>query len=312
MLGAALEAGQCLTRDAVLEQLNAALGAELGEIVTVHRPRHTADDIEGQEAVKRRLSETLQRCEDARTAVSGIIVGGANGVGKTFVVEGVTTSAGWLMLKLSGIRDKWFGETDRKFERLALILRRFRRVVIYVPEARAVLGSVHRQEVHETERRLTGHIYNMMSDKSYRGRVVWILDTARPDEFDPDIQRRCPIQIALFDPEGDERKSFIAGLLRRNSLTVSDEELTKIVDLTGRFSASDFEVLVTLAKGDGKGVLEVLGYWEPPDISSERSFQALIAALHCTYKDLLPASLRERPRGEIAEAVRDHKILTGQ
>ena len=300
-----------LTRAAVLERVNEALVAELGDIVKIRRPSHTADDIIGRIPAKTRFSQTLKRCANPKTAIPVIVVPGSNGVGKTFLVEGMANSEGWVVLVLSGVRDKWFGETDRKFEKLALVLQRFRRVIIYVEEARATLGSVHREDVHETERRLTGYIISMMSNKAYLGRVLWVLDTARPDVLDPDFQRRAPIQIGIFDPEGEERTAYINELLRRNGLTTTDEELADILKRTEKYSASDLNTLVTLARGDGTSVLQVLEYWEAPDISIERNFQALVAMLHCTYKDLIPPSLQGKDREEIRRTVQEFKALRG-
>jgi hypothetical protein len=300
-----------LTRAAILDRVNEALVAELGDIVKIRRPTHTAADIIGRKTTVKQFLQTFNRCKDPKTAVSAIVVPGSNGVGKTFLVEGVANTDGWVVLALSGVRDKWFGETDRKFEKLALVLQRFRRVIIYVEEARATLGSVHRGDVHETERRLTGYIISMMSNKAYLGRVLWVLDTARPDGLDPDIQRRAPIGIGVFDPEGEERVAYIKELLSRNKLSATDVELAEIVKRTERYSASDLNTMVTLARGDGTSVLQVLEYWEAPDISVERHFQSLVAMLHCTYKDLIPPSLRGLDRGEVQKTVEEFKALRG-
>lgn len=299
-----------LTRASVLEQVNSALVAELGDMVQIRRPLHTADAIIGRTAAKRRLFETFKRCRDPKTAIPVIIVPGANGVGKTFLIEGCANTDGWTMMSLT-VRDKWFGETDRKFEKLSLVLRRFRRVIIYVEEAAASLGSVHRGDVHETEKRLTGNIIAMMSNKAYLGRVLWVLDTARPDVLDPDFKRRAKLQIALFDPEGDERVAYIRELLSRNGLSVTEDELTRIVERTKNYSPSDLDTLVTLARGDTTPVLDVLEYWEAADISSERFFQSIIALLNCTYKDLIPPSLKQLSREEAVQYVEKYKAMKG-
>jgi hypothetical protein len=58
-------------------------------------------------------------------------------------------------------------------------------------------------------------------------------------------------------------------------------------------------------------VLQVLEYWEAPDISVERAFQALVAMLHCTYKDLIPPSLQGKDREEVRKEVETFKALRG-
>ncbi len=46
----------------------------------------------------------------------------------------------------------------------------------------------------------------MMDDPSFLGKVLWGLMTSRPDEVDPDIKSRSPIQVPIFDLEGEERR----------------------------------------------------------------------------------------------------------
>ena len=62
-------------------------------------------------------------------------------------------------------------------------------------------------ETHSTERRLTGKIQAMMSDPRLRGRVIWLLMTARIHLLSPDIRRPGRVGdliIPVLDPEGGE------------------------------------------------------------------------------------------------------------
>ena len=59
---------------------------------------------------------------------------------------------------------------------------------------------------HDTERRLTGKIQAMMSDPKLRGRVVWLLMTARIHMLSPDIRRPGRVGdliIPILDPAED-------------------------------------------------------------------------------------------------------------
>ena len=60
-------------------------------------------------------------------------------------------------------------------------------------------------DAHSTERRLTGKIQAMMSDPRLRGRVTWLLMTARIHLLSPDIRRPGRVGdliIPVLDPEG--------------------------------------------------------------------------------------------------------------
>ena len=58
-------------------------------------------------------------------------------------------------------------------------------------------------DIHPTERRLTGRIQAMMSDPALRGRVIWLLMTARIHLLSPDIRRPGRVGdliIPVLDP----------------------------------------------------------------------------------------------------------------
>ena len=77
---------------------------------------------------------------------------------------------------------------------------------------------MHASQTHQTEQRLSGNIIKMMGDPRYFGKVLWGLMTSRPDELDPDIKSRAPIQIPVFDLEGEERKEFVFELFKRKNI----------------------------------------------------------------------------------------------
>ena len=89
-------------------------------------------------------------------------------------------------------------------------------MLIFVDEADTQFGGVG-ADAHETERRLTGKIQAMMSDPALRGRVVWLLITARIHRLSPDIRRpgrAGDLIIPILDPEGPDRREFIAWAVR--------------------------------------------------------------------------------------------------
>src|SRR5690606_34811156 len=111
-------------------------------------------------------------------ALPGAAVAGPIGGGKTFIFEAVAAELNVPVLTLKNIRSQWYGQTDVLFERLRRVLHSLGRVVIFVDEADTQFGGVG-AETHETERRLTGKIQQMMSDPQLRGKVTWLLMTAR-------------------------------------------------------------------------------------------------------------------------------------
>jgi ATPase family associated with various cellular activities (AAA) len=281
--------GEPVKRKDVLAEVNLILDAELGDVVKVNIPSHSPKDIIGSEATTVILRSIFQRCDNPETAVSAVLVSGPNGGGKTFQMEAFAAESGRIVIELTGLRGMWFGQTDKLFERLRWHIATYGKVLILVDEAHTAFGSVHHAGTHETERRLAGNIIKMMGDPRLRGKVLWALMTSRPDELDPDVKSRAPLQIPIIDPEGEARQRFIAEMFQRLGLALGVEELQHVFRQTGHYSARDFDNLVREVKAQGRSVLEVLQIWQASTaIVQQRRLQTLIAALHCSYPQLLP------------------------
>lgn len=310
LLKAALQTNQPITRKDLLEEINIVINKELDGIVRRSTSEHGPNDIVGYKETGKVIQNVLQRCESVDTAVSVIGVWGGNGSGKTYQLEAWANQAGRVCLELGSLRGPLFGQTDSIFEKLYLKLLNYNKVMIMVDEAATAFGSVHRSDTHETEKRLAGNIIKMMTNRKLRGRVLWVLMTARPDELDPDIRRRCQIHIPIFDLEGENRKEFVVEMFKRKGIEVATADLDPIMSKTEDYSADDYNQLVTEVFSTKAGILETLDLWRPSGITikKERQLQTLLAAAHCTYTSLLPKELKERSLEDIRDEIRLLKI----
>jgi len=139
----------------------------------------------------------------------------------------------------------------------------------------------------------------MMGNPQYLGKVLWGLMTSRPDELDPDIKSRAPVQIPIFDLEGKERKAFLIEMFKRKKIEIDMMNIESILSETNYYSARDYrnfvaEVLALRKKTKDITPLEVLSGWQASKaIKLERQFQEIIAAQHCSYPTLLPEKYRK-------------------
>ena len=151
-----------------------------------------------------------------------------------------------VVLVIKNLRSKYYGETDVIFERLRRVLMALSRVLIFIDEADTQLGGGG-ADTHETERRLTGKIQSMMSDPLLRGKVVWLLVTARIHLLSPDIRRPGRVGdliIPVLDPEGKDREAFldwVASPVISGKLTGEDRERFAVA--TDGWSAAGFAAL---------------------------------------------------------------------
>lgn len=303
-----------ITKELVVDAVNDILQAELGDIIRVKYPSHSASDIIGYKETGSIFRSIFERCEDPETAVSAILVSGPNGAGKTFQLEAYAADSGRVVIELAGIRGSYFGETDRFFELLRWHIATFGKILILVDEAHTAFGSVHQSGTHQTEMRLAGNIIKMMGNPAYLGKVLWGMMTSRPDELDPDIKSRAPIQVPIFDLVGAPRRDFVSMMFGRKKIDVS-KELDAILQETDYYSARDYRNLVaeTLAqhrKHPDKTVMDILSGWHASkSIEVQREFQSLIAARHCSYPKLIPESYNQMGDQAVAKRIEELKWL---
>ncbi len=297
MLGADYNRKQVDRADVAL-QVEHFIQAQLGEdVVEFKKPTHTLKDVIGFAKLKKFLTDYMiprLRLPDDR-ALPGAAVAGPIGGGKTFIFEAVASEIDMPVLVLKNIRSQWFGQTDVIFERLRRVLEALEKVVIFVDEADTQFGSVG-EGAHETERRLTGKIQGMMSDPALRGKVVWLLMTARIHLLSPDIRRPGRVGdliVPVLDPEGQDRLDFIKWMLKP-----AGELGTALVDwldkegLPQEFSSAGFAALRSQLKAippkSEAELKETVRDFIQPAIQMTRRYQTLQALVNCTRRSLLP------------------------
>jgi hypothetical protein len=287
----------------VVAKVREYITSQLGDMVEFERPTHTLDDVIGNRALKDwfrnvfipRLDET-----EGPGAVTGCIVAGSNGAGKTFLIDGVAGAVGMASLTLKNWRDMWFGQTDIKVNRIGRVLRALCKAIVKMDEADTQLGGLGR-EVHETERRSTASIQTLMAE--LKGRVFWIQITARVNLLPPDVKRTGrggDFIVPVLDPAGEDLKNFIRWVLKPWNAKPEDATAAKFIQATQGRCASDFSaikgdiyVAVKNARKLGRDlseeeVLQVVTSRVPANIGAQRRIQELHAYLNCTVTNLLP------------------------
>ncbi len=304
--------GQTLQPEDVVAKVQEFIQAQLGEeVVEFSRPSHTLKQVVGNTRLKAFLKDTFipRLKKTGKAGISGAAVAGPLGAGKTFIFEAVAGELGFVVLVLKNLRSKWFGETDIIFERLRRVLEALGKALIFVDEADTQFGGLG-GETHETERRLTGKIQSMMSDTKLRGKVIWLLMTARIDRLSPDLRRpgrAGDIIIPVLDPEGDDHDAFVRWVLGSVIKNPSNELVDQVADLTRGYSAAAFDaVRRELAAEsdreqlDDEEIFNLIRNRLLPDIAKTRQIQYLQALLNCTHKQLLPSDI-----GDDVEAQRE-------
>jgi ATP-dependent 26S proteasome regulatory subunit len=146
-----------------------------------------------------------------------------------------------------------------------------------------------------------------MGDTAYRGKIVWMLLTSRPDSLPVDLKRqgRAEVHIPLFYPVSqDELKTMLLVLAKKNGATLEEKDLPESIPNQGNLSGSDVEGIVgrayraSLLAGSRTitkdALTAALAGFMPSTQTLEREAQELAAIIECTDIEFLPQSKREK------------------
>jgi SpoVK/Ycf46/Vps4 family AAA+-type ATPase len=277
-------------------------------LVEFVEPPHTLDMIVGQPEAKSRLRQDAEWISQGRleTAPMGYLFCGSVGTGKTFLAECYAGSIGIPCVKLRNFRSKYVGETEGNLEQVLTVLRSLGPVVVMIDEADASLGDRRAEGDSGTSGRVFSMIASQMGDTRYRGRIIWMLITSRPDLLPIDLKRqgRCEVHIPLFAPQStDEITSMFLVMARKNKVKLSEGAIPE-VSVDRELSGADLESILLASRrkslAEGKDCVErghldaALAEFIPSAEGLEKEMQELAAVLECTERNFLPPVWREK------------------
>jgi AAA+ superfamily predicted ATPase len=275
-------------------------------LVEFVEPPHTLDDFVGNDAVKHRLIDDAKLLLEGRldAAPMGYLICGPVGTGKTYLAECFAGSVGIPCVKLRNFRSKYVGETEGNLEQILNVLRAMGPVVVVIDEADAALGNREAGGDSGTSSRVFSMIASQMGDTRYRGKLLWMLLTSRPDLLPIDLKRqgRAEVHLPLFAPADDaEIGVMIKVLSRKNKTSLAAGAVP--AGLAGHgFSGADIESVVLSAKRaaltQSREVItredldHAIKDFIPSAQGLEKEKQELAAVLECTSMSFLPESWR--------------------
>ena len=277
-------------------------------LVEFVEPGHTLDMVVGHAEAKRRLQEDAQWIGQGQldTAPMGYLICGPVGTGKTFLAECYAGSIGIPCATLKNFRSKYVGETEGNLQKVLSVLRWLGPVVVVIDEADAALGTRQAEGDSGTSARVFSMIARQMGDTRYRGKIIWMLLTSRPELLPIDLKRqgRAEVHIPLFYPiEEDEVRSMFEVMARKNKITLAEGALPA-VSPDRRLTGADIEGIVLGAKrqamsGGRKELTRAdvefaLGEFIPSSQGLQKELQEMAAVLECTQVSFLPPHWREK------------------
>lgn len=277
-------------------------------------PDHTLDLVVGHDAAKARLHQDAEFIMTGRLDASpmGYLFCGPVGTGKTFLAECFAGSIGIPCVKLKNFRSKYVGETEANLERVLNVLRSLGPVVVMIDEADAALGNRTSGGDSGTSARVFSMIASQMGNTDYRGKIIWMLMTCRPDLLPIDLKRqgRAEVHIPLFYPrDKDEVKKMFVVMARKNKIKLAEGAVPD-VGPERNLSGADIEGIVLAAKRqallrseseiNGKELHRAVDEFIPSAQGLEKEMQEIAGVLECTQKNFLTdqwSKVLENPQG---------------
>jgi AAA+ superfamily predicted ATPase len=308
LIQSARESGKRLDASAFRTLKKRLLERQCHGLLEFIEPRWTLDTVVGHEAAKARLREdaALLKRGALDSLPMGYLLCGPVGTGKSFLAQCVSGEIGVPCVVLKNFRSKYVGETEGNLERVLSVLRAMGPVVVVVDEADAALGSREAEGDSGTSSRVFAMIAAQMGDTQYRGRIIWMLLTARPDLLPIDLKRqgRAEVHIPLFYPTEDaEIRQMFVILAKKLGSRIASEDVPPIPQ-RGQLSGADIEGMVgrawrssILAGADHvtrDALAAVVAGFMPSTQGLERELQEAAAILECTDRQFLPAPILEK------------------
>ena len=317
--------GETITPELVFEKTKEIIEKELEGHIEFPALKYGFEKVIGASRLLKKLDElkTCLKGDDPDLMPVGILVPGANGVGKTFIYKAFAKECAWVAVVLKNIRGPYVGETERNWERIRSVLEAMGSVMVLYDEADTEIGGRSAQ-THDVDRRLFGNILKMMSEPSNRGKIVWIIITARPDRLEPDIKRsgRAGEHLPVFDNEGEEKEAFLKSVLTQAGVDLdafSPQQRAEFLKLTSGYFPADFDQALTELKRrrllektlTPEMVLEEVADFVPSDIARQREYQELLAVLECTSREILPDRYVGLSRESVVQRVQEIRSTMG-
>lgn len=265
-------------------------------------PTHTLDLVVGSEDAVERLRQDAAAIQagDYALAPMGYLLCGPVGTGKTWMAECFAGSIGIPCVLLKNFRSKYVGETEGNLETVLGVLRSLGPVLVLIDEADAALGNRTASGDSGTSSRVFSMIASQMGNTKYRGKIIWMLMTSRPDLLPIDLKRqgRAEVHIPLMYPHTTEslRKMFLV-MARKYKLPLTDD-LIPTLDMSRKLSGADIESILLSAQRNvrtqGRKNVEradletALAEFIPSAQGLEKELQELAAVLECTQLSFLP------------------------
>lgn len=179
------------------------LTEECGDLLEIIAPRFGFEAIGGLEWLKTEFSLVAKDMREGNYAAvpQGILMMGPPGSGKTIFAETTAKEAGVNCIKLLNLKSMWLGESESNTDRVYAILKDLSPAIVFIDE---IDQNQRQRGGFDGDSGVSAYLFKRLleitSESAYRGKILFMFATNRPDLLDSALKRdgRCDMRVALL------------------------------------------------------------------------------------------------------------------
>ncbi|KAI6202773.1 hypothetical protein M3Y94_00479200 [Aphelenchoides besseyi] len=220
----------------------------------------------------------------------GILCYGPPGCGKTLICRALARSAcaRFIQLDLSGLTDKWYGESQKLAAAVFSLARKLQPCIIFIDEIDSFL-RVRQSSDNEATAMMKAQFMSLWDGFSSGDDAIIVVGaTNRPQDVDAAILRRMPLRFFIELPDEAARASILRTILK-HEYADSNINYEKIAKATRNmnFSGSDLREVCRLAALTRLQEVEDSDNWIKPSAITIRESD-LLASVQKYSRDAIP------------------------